>query len=203
MKNILSASDHLLDLINDILDISVIEAGGLSIEASDFDLKEMVDNVVIKLNERAKQKSITLSVEHDPDLNIVHADPRRIQHSISNLLSNAVKFTTDNGHVDVKTWQDRDNYFISVSDDGVGIEPDELEDVFEKFYTGSNVPKGKGAGLGLSLVKTFIEKHGGNVFVESALGMGTEMTCKLPKDPTILDDISDHETINEVQQLPI
>ncbi|MCC3860272.1 sensor histidine kinase [Pseudemcibacter aquimaris] len=203
MKNILSASDHLLDLINDILDISVIEAGGLSIDTSDFDLSELIDGVVNKLDERIKQKSINLTVEYDPDLKTVTADPRRIQHSISNLLSNAVKFTPDSGSIDIKTWQDSQNYFITIRDDGIGIEPDDIQNIFEKFYTGSNTPKGKGTGLGLSLVKIFVEKHGGEVIVESDLGFGTEMTCKLPKELPDLEEIPDQDVKADHVQIPL
>ena len=196
MRNILSASDYLLDLINDILDLSVIEAGGLSIEAADFDLNETINGIVTKLDERVKQKTIHLEVTLDEKLTFVHGDQRRIQHSISNLLSNAVKFTQDSGNISIKTWQDQENYFISVQDDGIGIENDEFDEIFEKFYTGSNVPKGKGTGLGLSLVKIFIEKHGGNITVESSLGVGTEMTCMLPKKLPISDEVSVAETIH-------
>lgn len=196
MRNILSASDYLLDLINDILDLSVIEAGGLSIEASDFDLNETINGIVTKLDERVKQKAIQLDVKLDEKLRYVHGDQRRIQHSISNLLSNAVKFTMDSGNISIKTWQDEENYFISVQDDGIGIENDEFNEIFEKFYTGSNVPKGKGTGLGLSLVKIFIEKHGGNIMVESSLGVGTEMICMLPKKLPISDEVSVVETIH-------
>ena len=203
MRNILSASDYLLDLINDILDLSVIEAGGLYIEAADFDVNETINGVVSKLEERIKQKSIQLDVSLDNNLTLVHGDEKRIQHSISNLLSNAVKFTPEAGHVTVKTWQDDDFYYISVQDDGIGISHDEFDDIFDKFYTGSNVPKGKGTGLGLSLVKIFIEKHGGKILVESNLGMGTEMICKLPKNFPISDELSAVETIHEINQLPI
>lgn len=203
MRNILSASDYLLDLINDILDLSVIEAGGLYIEAADFDVNETIHGVVSKLEERIKQKSIQLDVSLDKNLTSVHGDEKRIQHSISNLLSNAVKFTPEAGHVAIKTWQDEDFYYISVQDDGIGISHSEFEDIFDKFYTGSNVPKGKGTGLGLSLVKIFIEKHGGKILVESNLGLGTEMTCKLPKNFPISDELSAVETIHEINQLPI
>lgn len=195
MRNILSASDYLLDLINDILDLSVIEAGGLSIEASEFNLHETIDGIVSKLEERIKQKEIDLKVEFDPALDLVYGDQRRIQHSISNLLSNAVKFTMDEGNISVKTWQDDENYFISVKDDGIGIDQKEFEEIFDKFYTGSNVPKGKGTGLGLSLVKIFIEIHGGEVVVDSTLGVGTEMTCRLPKKLPISDEISHQDNI--------
>lgn len=201
MRNILSASDYLLDLINDILDLSVIEAGGLSIEASEFNLPEMIDNVIRKVDERVKQKHIHLNVDYDPELTTVKADPKRIQHSVSNLLSNAVKFTSESGHIDVRTWQDEQNYFISIRDDGIGIEPDEKEEIFEKFYTGSNVPKGKGTGLGLSLVKIFVEIHGGEVIVESDLGIGSELTCRLPKELPEFEDIQEQGKYSEIPQL--
>lgn len=203
MRNILSASDHLLDLINDILDLSVIEAGGLYIETTEFDVNASISEIVAKLDERVKQKSIHLDVELDEGLKNVTGDQRRIQHSISNLLSNSIKFTQDSGNVWIKTWHDGDYYFVSVKDDGIGIAADEFDDIFEKFYTGSNVPKGKGAGLGLSLVKIFIEKHGGTIVVESNLGTGTEMICKLPKKIPNSDELSTSDNILEINQLPI
>ncbi len=181
MRNILSASDYLLDLINDILDVSVIEAGGLSIEASEFELPKLITGVVTKLDERIKQKSLQVEVDCDEGPETVTGDERRIQHCISNLLSNAVKFTNDSGNIALKTWQDTDHYFISVKDNGVGIETSEIDDIFEKFYTGSNVQKDKGTGLGLSLVKIFIEKHGGNIEVVSTIDVGTDIICTLPK----------------------
>ncbi|MBT6031149.1 MAG: hypothetical protein HOH19_01115 [Kordiimonadaceae bacterium] len=180
-RNILSASDHLLDLINDILDVSVIEAGGLSIEANDFNLNNLIDGVVTKLDERIKQKALHLKVDYKAGPEIVFGDARRIEHSISNLLSNAVKFTPDSGDISISTWQDMEHYFISIKDSGIGIEKNELEDIFEKFYTGSNVANSKGTGLGLSLVKIFIEKHGGSIQVDSTIGVGTDMTCTIPK----------------------
>ncbi len=136
-----------------------------------------------------------MDVVFDPSLDHVYGDQRRIQHSISNLLSNAVKFTMDRGNISVKTWQDKENYFVSVKDDGIGIDQKEFEEIFEKFYTGSNVPKGKGTGLGLSLVKIFVEIHGGEVVVDSTLGVGTEMTCRLPKKLPISDEISHQDNI--------
>jgi hypothetical protein len=104
---------------------------------------------------------------------------------------------------DLKTrfTQDEQNYFISIRDDGIGIEPDEKEEIFEKFYTGSNVPKGKGTGLGLSLVKIFVEIHGGEVIVESDLGIGSELTCRLPKELPEFEDIQEQCKYGEIPQL--
>lgn len=190
MRNILSASDHLLGLINDILDLSVIEAGGLSIEATNFNLKNLIEDTVQKLDERIKQKSLHLDVVFDKELVTVLGDEKRIHHSISNLLSNAVKFTDHSGNISITTWQDDLHYYISVKDDGVGIEPEEVDKVFEKFYTGSNISRGTGTGLGLPLVKIFIEKHGGTIKVETEIGLGTEMICCLPKKLPAIDAVS-------------
>jgi signal transduction histidine kinase len=190
MHNILSASDYLLDLINYILDVSVIEAGGLSIEAKDFNLYNLIDSVVSKLDERIKQKTLSLVVSYKDGPETVFGDEHRIAHSISNLLSNDVKFTSDSGNISLNTWQDKDNYFISIKDDGIGIEQNELDNIFEKFYTGSNAPHGKGTGLGLSLVKIFVEKHGGHIHVESTIDVGTDMTCTFPKKLPSISDLS-------------
>jgi signal transduction histidine kinase len=181
IHNILTASEHLMEIINDILDITVIEAGGLSIDATNFNLSELIDNVVKKYQDKITQKSIRVEVDCQEGPHIVLGDERRIQHSVSNLLSNAVKFTDNDGSIHIKTSQDDKNYYISIQDDGVGIERDEIDEIFEKFYTGSNVKRGSGAGLGLSLVKSFIEIHGGKIVVNSTIDIGTTITCELPK----------------------
>ncbi len=195
MRNILSASDYLLDLINDILDLSVIEAGGLSIEATDFNLSELIDGVVTKLDERIKNKSLHLDVNYDKGPIMVLGDEKRLKHSVSNLLSNAVKFTEDSGNISITTGQDDLQYFISIKDDGVGINADEVSNIFEKFYTGSNTPRAIGTGLGLSIVKIFIEKHGGTVKVETEVGIGTNMICILPKKLPNSDEVSIDEKV--------
>ena len=152
-----------------------------NIKKCSFNLNNLIDGVVTKLDERIKQKALHLKVDYKAGPEIVFGDARRIEHSISNLLSNAVKFTPDSGDISISTWQDMEHYFISIKDSGIGIEKNELEDIFEKFYTGSNVANSKGTGLGLSLVKIFIEKHGGSIQVDSTIGVGTDMTCTIPK----------------------
>jgi len=180
MFNILSASEQLLALINDILDLAVIEAGGMSLDIDQFDLPDMVRQVTDQLDERIKAKNLEVNVKCPAGLSPVHGDVKRIHHAVYNLLSNAVKFTPSLGIISLKVEQDDLNYRIIVQDSGVGIKSDEVGRIFEKFFTGSNVPNGQGAGLGLSLVKSFVELHGGKIDVRSTMNAGTTITVVLP-----------------------
>lgn len=180
MNNILSASGQLLELINDILDLSVIEAGGLTLDIDQFTLPGVMDQVIDQLQERIKAKDIDVVVDCKSDLDPVWGDVKRIQHTVYNLLSNAVKFTPSLGSVKVTVAQEDLNYKIVVRDTGVGIKPEEVDNIFEKFFTGSNVSNEQGAGLGLSLVKSFVELHGGKITVDSQLNMGTTISLELP-----------------------
>lgn len=181
MDNILQASGHLMELINDILDLTVVEAGGMTLEITEFDLPSVLAQVVSSLEDRTRQKELEVTIDCPKGLKTIMGDERRIQHSLYNLLSNAVKFTPVLGRITIGATQDELHYNLYVKDSGVGIEPGELDTVFEKFFTGSNIPKGQGAGLGLSLVKSFIELHGGTIRVDSVINGGTTITCALPK----------------------
>ncbi len=180
MHNILAASRQLLELFNDILDLSVIEAGGLTLDIDQFEVPSVLTQVVGQLQERIKVKDIDLLVDNGEMMQSVWGDSKRIQHAIYNLLSNAVKFTPSHGTISLAVRQDHLNYIIIVQDSGVGIRPEEIPKIFEKFFTGSNVPNEHGAGLGLSLVRSFVELHGGKIEVQSSLNEGTCMTLTLP-----------------------
>jgi len=180
MHSILSASGQLLELFNDILDLSVIEAGGLTLDIDEFELPDVLAQITAQLQERIAAKDIDLICDYARDLKPVWGDVKRIQHTIYNLLSNAVKFTPSLGVITLSVSQDDQNYIIVVKDSGVGIKFDEISRVFEKFFTGSNVHNGQGAGLGLSLVKSFVDFHGGKIDVQSSLNVGTEITINMP-----------------------
>jgi len=180
MHSILSASGQLLELINDILDLSVIEAGGMTLDVSVVDLPSILQQVYHQLEERIKVKQMDVQIECPDHMSMITGDSKRIQHTIYNLLSNAVKFTHTGGIVTLGVQLREEDYTIFVRDSGVGIRPEEVEKVFEKFFTGSNVPNGQGAGLGLSLVKSFVELHGGEVSIDSTLEVGTTVNCRLP-----------------------
>ncbi|HMH50403.1 MAG TPA: ATP-binding protein [Candidatus Acidoferrum sp.] len=180
-----SSGRHLLSLINDILDLSKIEAGRMELELSSFDVEMAVDNTVTLVRDRAARHDQTLTVEVEPDLAPAVGDERKIKQILLNLLSNAVKFTPDGGRIGVRAGRTEGGVEIAVSDTGVGIAPEDQAAIFEEFrQVGSDyVRKREGTGLGLALTKRFVELHGGQIRVESELGKGSTFTFTLPERP--------------------
>jgi len=185
VEDILDSSDHLLSLINDVLDLSKIEAGKLEIERSKVNVKDLLENSLILVREKAMMHKISIELqisEAASDLEFV-ADERRIKQVVFNLLSNAVKFTPDGGKVIVEAKREGDELITSVSDTGIGIQPEDQEKIFEEFYQvqGGSTDKTQGSGLGLSLTKRLVEQHGGKIWVESeGTGKGSRFTFTLP-----------------------
>jgi signal transduction histidine kinase len=182
LKDIHESGKHLLSLINDILDLSKIEAGRMDLELSTFDLPAALSNAMTLVRERAQRHGIELTLKVDKKLGAFQADERKFKQIVVNLLSNAVKFTPDGGRVAVSAKMDTTHVEIAVKDTGVGIAPEDQAAVFEEFkqvgrdYT----KKAEGTGLGLALTKRFVELHGGEVRLESALGKGSTFTITLP-----------------------
>ena len=174
LKDIHESGRHLLSLINDILDLSKIEAGRMDLELSSFDLPAALSNAMTLVRERAQRHGIALSLEVDKRLGAFQADERKFKQIVLNLLSNAVKFTPDGGRVAVSAKQDTTCVEIAVKDTGIGIAPEDHAAVFEEFkqvgrdYT----KKAEGTGLGLTLTKRFVELHGGAISLESAPARG-------------------------------
>src|SRR3954465_11576251 len=133
LKDIHSSGRHLLQLINDILDLSKVEAGRMELELSTFDLSEAVSNAMTLVRERAQRHGIMLGQQVDPKLGEITADERKFKQILLNLLSNAVKFTPDNGRIDGSARADGDNVVIAVHDTGIGIATKDQEAVFEEF----------------------------------------------------------------------
>ncbi len=180
-RDILSSGQHLLSLINDILDLSKIEAGRMELEVGQFSLREALGNGLTMLRERASRHGIALSLEMDPDLDLIEADERKVKQVLFNLLSNAVKFTPDGGRVEVRAERGASDVLVAVSDTGVGISPEDLPHIFEEFrQVGQGTAKAEGTGLGLALAKKFVELHGGRIGVESVPGAGSTFTFSLP-----------------------
>jgi len=182
---ILTSGRHLLSLINDILDLSKIEAGRMELELTSFDLPSAIENTTILVRDRAARHSLTLTMEVDPDLGEFVGDERKFKQILLNLLSNAVKFTPDGGQIGVRAGRVDGVVEISVSDTGIGIAPDDQEAIFEEFrQVGTDyVRKREGTGLGLALTRKFIELHGGKIGVASELGKGSTFTVTLPVRP--------------------
>jgi signal transduction histidine kinase len=181
LKDIHASGTHLLSLINDILDLSKIEAGRMELELTDFDLPTAIDNALTLVRERAGRRSITLEAAVDQQLGEVRADERKIRQVVLNLLSNAIKFTLEGGRIDVRAVPVDGSVEVSVSDTGVGIAPEDQEAVFEEFrQVGTSAAKQEGTGLGLTLCRKFIELHGGRIWVKSQVGAGSTFTFTIP-----------------------
>jgi GAF domain-containing protein len=181
-KDIHESGKHLLSLINDILDLSKIEAGRMELELSSFHLPTAVSNAVTLIRERAQRHGIALGVEVDPRLGDFQADERKVKQILLNLLSNAVKFTPDGGRVDVTAKLDTDKVEIAVKDTGVGIAPEDQASLFEEFkqFGNDRSRKAEGTGLGLALTRRLVELHGGQIAVDSAVGQGSTFRFSLP-----------------------
>jgi len=189
LEIIYNNGQRLLDLINDLLDVSQIEAGLMELEFRAVDLTDLIHSVMATTSALVRDKDIELGQEIDPDLPIVQADRTRIRQVLLLLLSNAAKFT-ERGNITVRAWPDDGQVVVSVSDTGVGILPEDRERIFERFEQGTlgNGRRPNGAGLGLALSKEFVEMHGGHIWVESEVGKGSTFTFTLPRRATLLPE---------------
>jgi GAF domain-containing protein len=182
LQDILSSGRHLLSLINDILDLSKVEAGRLELELGRFHLPTALDNALTLVRERATRHGITLTQTVDPGVGDVVADERKVKQVLLNLLSNAVKFTPEGGQVGATATVAEGGITIAVSDTGVGIAPEDQAAIFEEFRQvgREDARKQEGTGLGLTLAKKFVELHGGRIWVQSQVGQGSTFRFTLP-----------------------
>jgi signal transduction histidine kinase len=181
LKDIYASGQHLLSLINDILDLSKIEAGRMELALAEFDLPGAIENVLILMRERAGRRGVTLARAVDERLGTVRADERKVKQVLLNLLSNALKFTPEGGRIEVRAGLRDGVVEIAVTDTGIGIAPEDHEAVFEEFrQVGTASRNVEGTGLGLALSRKFIALHGGRIWVESAVGRGATFTFTLP-----------------------
>jgi signal transduction histidine kinase len=183
LDDILSSGNHLLSLINDVLDLSKVEAGQVELEIAPFSLRDALERGVVMVRERAVTSGVRLSVEPAPDVDIVRGDERRLRQVVFNLLSNAVKFTPAGGSVTVTTTRVEGEVYVSVADTGPGVAVADQERIFDEFQqTDVGVQHGEGTGLGLALSKRLVELHGGRIWVESRPGRGSRFVFALPSD---------------------
>jgi signal transduction histidine kinase len=181
LADILESGRHLLSLINDILDLSKIEAGRMELDPTEFNLAAAIDNTLTLVRERAHRRAIELERTIAENVGTVCADERKVKQVVLNLLSNALKFTPEGGRVAVHAraydgWAE-----VSVSDTGIGIAPEDQQTVFDEFrQVGSAAKRVEGTGLGLAISRKFIELHGGRIWVTSTLGAGSTFAFTLP-----------------------
>jgi len=181
LKDIYLSGQHLLSLINDILDLSKIEAGRMELELAEFSLPAAIDNALTLVRERASRREIRLGRAIDDRVGMIRGDERKVKQVLLNLLSNALKFTPEGGRIDVCAAINGGMAEISVADTGVGIAPEHQEAIFEEFrQVGTADKKVEGTGLGLALSRKFIELHGGRIWVQSQPGKGSTFSFTLP-----------------------
>src|SRR5690242_19708601 len=184
LRDIWSSGKHLLELLNDILDLSRIEAGQMALNRSEFAARESLEYCLSLVRERALKQRILLSLEVDPQVGLLDADRLRFRQVALNLLSNAVKFTPDGGRIDVRASIQGEDLVVTVADTGVGVAAEDRQRIFDSFQQGTR-PAGQaeGTGLGLTLCKRILELHAGRIWLESEVGTGSTFGIALPAGP--------------------
>jgi signal transduction histidine kinase len=181
LQDILGSGKHLLALLNDILDLSKVEAGHMELDLTTFQAQDALHYAMSLVRERAVQHGITTHLDIAADLGSVRADELRFKQVLLNLLSNAVKFTPDGGRVDVAAWKEATDLVVTVTDTGVGIAPADQERIFDSFQQGGrSASKVEGTGLGLTLTKRIVELHGGRLWLKSEAGVGSTFGFSVP-----------------------
>jgi signal transduction histidine kinase len=183
VSDIKVAGHHLLDLINDILDVAKIEAGALNIVSEPVSVAAVIGSSLKLLNRQAAEKSQVLNVEVAKNLPQLLGDRLRLSQVVINLLSNAIKFTPDEGEISINAKLENGDLLISVRDSGIGIAQHEIERIFQPFQQIGQIHtrNHEGSGLGLALVRSLVELHDGTAHIESELGVGTTVTIRFPK----------------------
>src|SRR3954454_1607011 len=181
LRDIWSSGRHLLELINEILDLSKVEAGRMELELAPVALANVLEQGVAMVRERAARDRVSLTLECDPDVGVLEADELRFKQVVLNLLSNAVKFTPAGGAVVVQAFRNAGELQVTVRDTGVGVAPDDQDRIFESFQQGArSTSRQEGTGLGLTLSKRIIELFGGRMWVESRVGVGSTFGFSVP-----------------------
>lgn len=182
VSNVLKSSKHLIELINDILDLSKVEAGKMKLECNYFKITDLIDEIVTSMQPIARKKYITIRTRIEIADIEIYADKKKMKDIMYNLLSNAVKFTSENGKIQVNAICINDKLQICVADDGIGISKDDIQEIFNPFKQVDSflTREFEGTGLGLAITKKYVEMHGGNINVESKPGEGSTFTFMIP-----------------------
>jgi len=181
LHDIWNSGRHLLELLNEILDLSKVEAGQMVLEPSIFHVDSALEYTLAMVRERATLHAITVTVDVADDVGMVEADELRFKQVVLNLLSNAVKFTPDGGSVRIRAYRERNELIVTVTDTGIGVPPEDQERIFESFQQGRRgAPKEEGTGLGLTLSRRIVGLFGGRMWLESTPGVGSTFGFSIP-----------------------
>ena len=186
LEDIRDSGKHLLELLNEILDLSKIEAGKMQLELANTSLRETLEHGLAMVRERANRQGLSLDLTLDPGVDVVVADPLRLTQVVANLLTNAVKFTPAGGTIEASARRVANEIHVSVKDSGIGIAEADQARIFDAFQQGPRTVSAaaEGTGLGLTLCKQIAELHGGRLWVESHLGAGSTFTFAIPAPAT-------------------
>ena len=188
LRDIHGSGKHLLELLNEILDLSKVEAGRMDLEYSSFELRSLLEDAASMLRERASAHGISLRVEVGDDVGLVYADELRLKQVVLNLMTNAVKFTGDGGSVVVRAVRGQGTVDITVEDTGIGVPEADRERIFESFQQGGRgSSREEGTGLGLTLSRRIVELLGGRMWMESEVGVGSTFGFSLPARDDSMD----------------
>ena len=186
LGDIQSSSTTLLSIIDDILDLATIDAGSLDLKLAPVKIDDVIDGAILGVQERAKRQRLTIDIASEEDDIEFFADEARIRQVLYNLLSNAVGFSNVGGLVRLSVWREQGMVAFAVEDDGIGIPKEQQNRVFDRFESRSQTGKHRGAGLGLSIVKSLVELHNGDMRLESEDGAGTRVTVRFPERPAAM-----------------
>ncbi|MGL4397450.1 MAG: sensor histidine kinase, partial [Hyphomicrobium sp.] len=181
--DIMTSSKTLLAIIDDILDLATIDAGSMDLKLTPIGVRSIIDAAILGIRERAVRGKLTLEIAVADDVTEFMADEARMRQVLYNLLSNAVGFSKTGGTVMLTCWRENGAILFRVEDHGVGIPKDQLNHVFQRFESRSRGGKHRGAGLGLSIVKSLVELHGGSITIESEENRGTRVDVRIPERP--------------------
>ena len=185
LGDITGSSKTLLSIIDDILDLATIDAGGLELKLGAVDVRDVIDAAILGIRERAGHARLTLDIAITDDASTFIGDEQRVRQVLYNLLSNAVGFSRPGDTIHISCWRENGMMTFCVEDQGVGIPKDQQARIFERFESHSHGSKHRGAGLGLSVVKSLIDLHGGDMALDSEPGRGTRVTVRFPEQGTV------------------
>jgi signal transduction histidine kinase len=183
MDHIASSSSSLLAIINDILDLATVDAGIMSLDIRETDVAAVAASAVEGLRDRLNEQKIELKIAIPKDIGTFHVDEQRVRQILFNLVSNAIRFSNAGGHIRLEGAKRANSVVFTVTDDGVGIPDEIMPSIFQPFEAHASQGRRRGAGLGLSIVKSLVELHGGEVEIRSAENRGTTAIVRLPVVP--------------------
>ena len=200
LRDIWNSGRHLLELLNEILDLSKVEAGQMVLEPSTFSVGSALEYALAMVRERAALHAISVTVEVADDVGMIEADELRFKQVVLNLLSNAVKFTPDGGSVSIRAYREGNELMVTVTDTGIGVPPEDQERIFESFQQGRRgAPKEEGTGLGLTLSRRIVGLFGGRMWLESTPGVGSTFGFSIPG----LQERGDEVASADAGELPV